>query len=118
MHRELAHRAKQCLNDCTKHSWMLVCMLLSSRHGAQVEILLPEFWDPASGPVFAEEGDQQRFWKLTRRFIDSLAQGSNSKNIKAVSHHLFALPCLGVLTLDAYRVLTSHVMTQIWSGGD
>lgn len=51
----------------------------------QVEILLPEFWDPASGPVFAEEGDQQRFWKLTRRFIDSLAQGSNSKNIKAVS---------------------------------
>ncbi|DBA86430.1 hypothetical protein WJX79_010680 [Trebouxia sp. C0005] len=49
-----------------------------------VEILLPEFWDPASGPVFAEEGDQQRFWKLTRRFIDSLAQGRNSKNIKAI----------------------------------
>ncbi len=54
----------------------------------QVEILLPEFWDPASGPVFAEEGDQQRFWKLTRRFIDSLAQGRNSKNIKAVSSSL------------------------------
>ncbi|KAL3143325.1 hypothetical protein ABBQ38_002162 [Trebouxia sp. C0009 RCD-2024] len=60
---------------------------LAIRKGANrciVEILLPEFWDPASGPVFAEEGDQQRFWKLTRRFIESLAQGSNSKNIKAI----------------------------------
>ncbi|KAK9836144.1 hypothetical protein WJX81_004435 [Elliptochloris bilobata] len=39
-----------------------------------VEILLPAFWDPASGAVFSEEGDQQRFWKLTRRFIEDLAQ--------------------------------------------
>jgi hypothetical protein len=23
--------------------------------------------------VYAEEGDQQRFWKLTRRFLDNLA---------------------------------------------
>lgn len=28
----------------------------------QVEILLPELWDPLSGPVYAEEGDQLRFW--------------------------------------------------------
>lgn len=49
-----------------------------------VEILLPEFWDPSSGPVFAEEGDQQRFWKMTRRFIESLAEKSNSKATKAV----------------------------------
>lgn len=40
-----------------------------------VEILLPEFFDPLSGPVFAEEGDQQRFWKLTRRFLDNLVAG-------------------------------------------
>ena len=51
----------------------------------QVEILLPEFWDPSSGPVFAEEGDQQRFWKMTRRFIESLAEKSNSKATKAAS---------------------------------
>jgi hypothetical protein len=37
------------------------------------EILLSEFWDPVSGPVYAEEGDQQRFWKLTRRFIEGMA---------------------------------------------
>lgn len=47
---------------------------------AVVEILLPEFWDPLSGPVYAEEGDQQRFWKLTRRFIDNVvAQLPNAK---------------------------------------
>lgn len=55
----------------------------------QVEILLPEFWDPASGPVFAEEGDQQRFWKLTRRFIESLAEGTKISNAKAVSNKHF-----------------------------
>lgn len=38
------------------------------------EILLAEFWDPDSGPVYAEEGDQQRFWKLTKKFIDDLVE--------------------------------------------
>lgn len=49
-----------------------------------VEILLPEFWDPLSGPVYAEEGDQQRFWKLTRRFIDNMVTQRPSSRIKAV----------------------------------
>jgi len=38
--------------------------------------LLPDLWDPASGAVFAEEGDQQRFWKLTRRYCEELAGSS------------------------------------------
>jgi hypothetical protein len=50
-----------------------------------VEILLPELWDPLSGPVYAEEGDQQRFWKLTRRFLDNLAASMPGKRIRAVS---------------------------------
>lgn len=53
----------------------------------QVEVLLGEFWDPSSGAVFAEEGDQQRFWKLTRRFIEGLASEEGSPyagRIKAV----------------------------------
>ena len=41
-----------------------------------VEILLPDFWDPNSGPVYSEEGDQQRFWKMTRRFIDDIVENS------------------------------------------
>lgn len=51
----------------------------------QVEILLPELWDPLSGPVYAEEGDQQRWWKLTRRFLENLAALSPGKRIRAVS---------------------------------
>ena len=50
-----------------------------------MEILLPELWDPLSGPVYAEEGDQQRFWKLTRRFLDNLAALQPGKTIRAVS---------------------------------
>ncbi|KAI3430548.1 hypothetical protein D9Q98_005141 [Chlorella vulgaris] len=49
-----------------------------------VEILLPELWDPLSGPVYAEEGDQQRFWKLTRRFLDNLAVSMPGKRIRAI----------------------------------
>ncbi|KAI7838252.1 hypothetical protein COHA_007941 [Chlorella ohadii] len=49
-----------------------------------VEILLPELWDPLSGPVYAEEGDQLRFWKLTRRFLENLAELQPGKKIRAV----------------------------------
>ncbi|KAL4448843.1 hypothetical protein ABPG77_007560 [Micractinium sp. CCAP 211/92] len=49
-----------------------------------VEVLLPELWDPLSGPVYAEEGDQQRFWKLTRRFLENLAAAQPGKRIRAV----------------------------------
>lgn len=49
-----------------------------------VEILLPEFWDPLSGPVYAEEGDQQRFWKLTRRFIDCVVAARPGAKIRAI----------------------------------
>ena len=55
----------------------------------QVEVLLPEFWDPDAGPTFAEEGDQLRFWKLTRRFVEGIAQRSSLQQVKAVR----CLPC-------------------------
>lgn len=50
----------------------------------QVELLLPEFWDPISGPIFPNRGDQERFWRMTRRFIEQLAENSGMANIKAV----------------------------------
>ena len=49
-----------------------------------VEILLPDFWDPNSGPVYSEEGDQQRFWKMTRRFIDDIVERSGDVRVKAI----------------------------------
>ena len=51
----------------------------------QAEVLLGEFWDPGSGAVFAEEGDQQRFWKLTRKFAENLASISEDGKVRAVS---------------------------------
>lgn len=33
----------------------------------------------------AEEGDQQRFWKLTKRFVDSLAEADPQCTIRIVS---------------------------------
>ena len=58
-----------------------------------MEVLLGEFWDPSSGAVFAEEGDQQRFWKLTRRFIEGLAADGTaaSTRIRAVRCQLAAM---------------------------
>jgi hypothetical protein len=50
----------------------------------QVEILLPEFWDPISGPIFPNRGDQERFWRMTRRFVEQLAESTGIANIKAV----------------------------------
>ena len=49
-----------------------------------MEILLPEFWDPLSGPIYAEEGDQQRFWKLTRRFIDNVVAQRPNATFRAI----------------------------------
>ncbi|KAK9809687.1 hypothetical protein WJX73_005025 [Symbiochloris irregularis] len=49
-----------------------------------VEVLIPEFWDPAAGAVFTEEGDQQRFWKLTKRFAEGLAERLGSAQICAI----------------------------------
>ena len=57
------------------------CSILS-----QAEVLLGEFWDSSSGAVFAEEGDQERFWKLTRRFAENLvAMAEDGTRVRAVS---------------------------------
>jgi hypothetical protein len=50
----------------------------------QVEILLLGLWDPSSGNLFAEEGDQQRFWKITRKFVEQVKAVSDDARVKAV----------------------------------
>ncbi|CAL8472184.1 g11726 [Coccomyxa elongata] len=49
-----------------------------------VEILLLGLWDPSSGNLFAEEGDQQRFWKITRKFIEQMSSVCGPCRIKAL----------------------------------
>ena len=36
------------------------------------EILVEGFWDTISGPVFADDGDTERWWELNRRYIEGL----------------------------------------------
>ncbi|KAI8476005.1 MAG: hypothetical protein J3K34DRAFT_516919 [Monoraphidium minutum] len=63
----------------------------------QVEILLPEFWDPISGPIFPNKGDQERFWRMTRRFVEALQQATNMAEVKAV------YPDAGVAAMLSYQ---------------
>lgn len=58
--------------------------ILRSNSRTQVELLLPEFWDPISGPIFPNRGDQEKFWKMTRRFVEELAQKTGLANVKVV----------------------------------
>lgn len=53
--------------------------------GGQAEVLLKDFWDPGSGAIFAEQGDQERFWKLTRKFSDNLAGMVETGKVRTVS---------------------------------
>lgn len=74
----------------------------------QAEVLLGEFWDPSSGAVFAEEGDQQRFWKLTRRFAENLAaMAEDGTRVRAVS----ALPNV----VPAILSEISGAVLRIWA---
>lgn len=52
--------------------------ILRGNSRTQVEIHLPEFWDPISGPIFPNRGDQDRFWRMTRRFMEQLATSLGS----------------------------------------
>lgn len=51
---------------------------------AVVEILLPEFWDPISGAIFGDEGDQMRWWKLCKRFADNLIECTKASKVTVV----------------------------------
>lgn len=49
-----------------------------------MELQLPEFWDAASGAVFAEAGDAARFWKLTRRFAADVGAAAGGAPVVAL----------------------------------
>lgn len=75
----------------------------------QVEILLTEFWDPISGPLFPNRGDQERFWKITRRFIEELSTALKGPRINAV------YPDSGVAAMLSYQWKDSGLPCRITS---
>lgn len=63
-----------------------------------MEIHLPEFWDPISGPIFPNKGDQERFWRMTRRFMEQLSLSLGAGNgLRAVRACVLAHTCARVL---------------------
>jgi len=61
------------------------------------EVLVDGFWDPVSGPVFNDDGDNERWWELNRRYIDTLiAAGRFDKT------HVF-MPDMGVVAMLTRR---------------
>lgn len=67
--------------------------LFASACQTQVEILLTEFWDPISGPIFPNRGDQERFWKITRRFVEELSTALKTPVVNAVRIGLGSALC-------------------------
>ncbi|MEW5320515.1 MAG: hypothetical protein WDW38_011583 [Sanguina aurantia] len=70
---------------------------MRSNNKCQVEIFMPEFWDPSSGPIFPNQGDQERFWAITRRFIENLGAALKVDNVRAV------YPDAGVAAMLTYQ---------------
>lgn len=90
-------------DDGSHASVLSQCLVLRN---TQAEVLLGEFWDPASGAVFAEEGDQQRFWKLTRKFAENLVtMAGEGTRVRAVG--LCICSCSAQPVRDVYLQKTS-----------
>ena len=77
-------------------------------------MLLGEFWDPSSGAVFAEEGDQQRFWKLTRRFVEGLGEEGSpyAGRIKAVRACPSLLSALWLRGFPSFSVFSDSILNH------
>lgn len=78
-----------------------------------MEILLPEFWDPISGPIFPNKGDQERFWRMTRRFVEALQQATGAASVKAVRTAVFCVSgvcgvCVVVWVCACVRACTQN----------
>jgi hypothetical protein len=50
--------------------------------GSVVELLIPELWDPMSGNVMSESGDQLKVWEISREFMQQLVK--NGSKVRAV----------------------------------
>eukprot|EP00239_Pterosperma_sp_CCMP1384_P008647 CAMPEP_0197856964 /NCGR_PEP_ID=MMETSP1438-20131217/29568_1 /TAXON_ID=1461541 /ORGANISM="Pterosperma sp., Strain CCMP1384" /LENGTH=379 /DNA_ID=CAMNT_0043472615 /DNA_START=204 /DNA_END=1343 /DNA_ORIENTATION=- len=75
------------------------CGIAGSKGEGRViaELLIPELWDPISGPVMAEEGDQMRWWELAREFLIRTKEACKSQETVAV------FPDIGVSAMLAAR---------------
>jgi len=63
------------------------CTIAAMRGGGArciVEVLIPELWDPISGAVCADEGDNMRLWEINRVFAATLVREMGLKTVMVV----------------------------------
>ena len=56
--------------------------LSQSRAQILIELLIPELWDPVSGSVMQNDGDQMRMWSLSRMFVEHFAFYSGIERVR------------------------------------
>ena len=79
------------LDDAVLQSCNCTALALSSgaTDRAIVELIIPELWDPISGAVMAESGDQMRLWDLSRTFVDTFSEAMDNAGSTSTVHVLY-----------------------------
>ena len=87
--------------------------------GNLVELRIPELWDPISGNVMAEAGDQLKVWEITREYAAQLCErmGPDSK-VKAVFPDAGCAAMLKARWPDAPFAIASANDRLLYQDGD
>ena len=87
--------------------------------GNLVELRIPELWDPISGNVMAEAGDQLKVWELTREYTAQLCErmGPDAR-VKAVFPDAGCSAMLKARWPDAPFVIASSNDRKLYEDGD
>eukprot|EP00747_Dinoflagellata_sp_TGD_P102489 gnl/TRDRNA2_/TRDRNA2_168682_c0_seq3.p1 gnl/TRDRNA2_/TRDRNA2_168682_c0~~gnl/TRDRNA2_/TRDRNA2_168682_c0_seq3.p1 ORF type:complete len:417 (+),score=80.08 gnl/TRDRNA2_/TRDRNA2_168682_c0_seq3:47-1252(+) len=68
------------LGDCVRRSAATTADAIKEGVGrGVVEVFPPDLFDPLSGPVFASEADQDKYWRMSKIFCQTLAEKTGAK---------------------------------------
>ena len=87
--------------------------------GNLVELRIPELWDPISGNVMAEAGDQLKVWEITREYTRALCErlGPDAR-VKAVFPDAGAAAMLAARWPDAPFAIASANDRKLYDDAD
>lgn len=87
--------------------------------GNLVELRIPELWDPISGNVMAEAGDQLKVWEITREYTRALCErlGPDAR-VKAVFPDAGAAAMLSARWPDAPFAIASANDRKLYDDAD
>ena len=87
--------------------------------GNLVELRIPELWDPISGNVMAEAGDQLKVWEITREYVEQLSEKMGAgETVKAVFPDAGCAALLKARWPEASFSFASTNDRVLWTEGD